>query len=39
MTPEEEVAALRAENAALREQVRTLLGEVRALKEQQANAG
>lgn len=35
-TPEEELANLRAENAALREQVRTLLTEVQALKGQLA---
>ncbi len=36
MTPEEENTALRAENAALREQVRTLLAEVQALRGQLA---
>jgi len=36
MTPEEELANLRAENAALREQVQALLAEVRALKGQLA---
>jgi transposase len=36
MTPEEEIAALRAENAALREQVQGLLAEVKALKQQRA---
>ncbi len=32
MTPGEEIATLRADNAALREQVRTLLAEVERLK-------
>ena len=36
MTPEEENAVLRAENAALREQVRTLLAEVQELRGQRA---
>ncbi|HEV2459642.1 MAG TPA: IS66 family transposase [Ktedonobacterales bacterium] len=36
MTPEEEIAALRAENAALREQVQTLVAEVQTLRERLA---
>jgi transposase len=36
MTPEDEIATLRAENAALREQVRTLVAEVQTLREQLA---
>jgi hypothetical protein len=36
MTPEEEIAALRAENAALRAQVRDLLGEMQVLRGQLA---
>jgi transposase len=38
MTPDEEIAALKAETSALREQVQTLLAEVRDLKERLAAA-